>query len=337
MDNLTHSLFGAALGHAGLKRLTGMAMPALMIGANIPDVDVLAALFGEGLTGRRGWTHGPLGVLVLPLLLTGILIAVDRWQGRRNRRPADRAVVRPGYLFLLCYVGALTHPLLDLMNTWGIRLLMPFSERWFYGDALFILDPWIWLTLGGAVWWSRRTAKSAGTPTTRPAIVALAAVTLYGAWMVVGGRLAETRIAHEFESSGFGRPTQVTAMPVFADPFRRDIVIQVVDKYGFGEYRWLPTPTLDLDGTLVSNGMQELAVRRAASQDKAVSDFLYWSRYPFAATKRTSEGTEVTLGDARFGRSPQAGMIGVRKTVPLFGDPTASARTGSGQARSHHE
>jgi inner membrane protein len=27
---------------------------------------------------------------------------------------------------------------------------MPFDGRWFYGDAVFIIDPWLWLLLGGA-------------------------------------------------------------------------------------------------------------------------------------------------------------------------------------------
>lgn len=324
MDNLTHSLFGAALGQAGLKRLTGMAMPALMIGANIPDVDVVAALFGEGLTGRRGWTHGPVGVLILPALLAGTLIAIDKWQGRRNRRPADRAQVRPGYLLLLCYIGVLTHPLLDLMNTWGIRLLMPFSERWFYGDTLFILDPWIWLLLAGGIWRSHRATRGGTALVTRPAVFALVAVTVYCGWMVVGGRVAESRVAHEFVESGLGHPSQVTAMPVFANPFRREIVVQAGDEYGFGEYRWLPKPALVLDGALVSNGMKDPAVLRASEQEKVMADFLYWSRYPFAATVRTSAGAEITLGDARFGRTPEAGMIGIRKTIP-WGDASGPA------------
>ena len=37
MDNLTHSLVGALIGQAGLKRKTGLAMPALIVGANLPD------------------------------------------------------------------------------------------------------------------------------------------------------------------------------------------------------------------------------------------------------------------------------------------------------------
>ena len=34
-----------------------------------------------------------------------------------------------------------------MLTTYGTRLLEPFSHRWFYGDALFIIDPWIWLML----------------------------------------------------------------------------------------------------------------------------------------------------------------------------------------------
>jgi inner membrane protein len=33
---------------------------------------------------------------------------------------------------------------------------MPFSERWFYGDSLFIVDPWLWLAVGGAAFLGAR-------------------------------------------------------------------------------------------------------------------------------------------------------------------------------------
>ena len=41
MDNLCHTLVGAAIGEAGLKHRTRYAQAALMIAANLPDVDVL--------------------------------------------------------------------------------------------------------------------------------------------------------------------------------------------------------------------------------------------------------------------------------------------------------
>ena len=41
MDNVCHTLVGAALGRAGLAQRTRFGAAALMISANIPDLDVL--------------------------------------------------------------------------------------------------------------------------------------------------------------------------------------------------------------------------------------------------------------------------------------------------------
>ena len=49
MDNLTHGLVGALIGQAGLKRKTGLAMPALVIGANLPDVDAACFIWLDGV------------------------------------------------------------------------------------------------------------------------------------------------------------------------------------------------------------------------------------------------------------------------------------------------
>src|SRR4030095_13648981 len=35
-------------------------------------------------------------------------------------------------------------------NNYGIRPLLPWSSKWFYGDFVFIVDPFIWLILGSA-------------------------------------------------------------------------------------------------------------------------------------------------------------------------------------------
>jgi inner membrane protein len=85
---------------------------------------------------------------VLPLLLAWMMRQIDRI--RCSRAPAATPVAF-GRLLGLSYVAVLTHPALDWMNTYGIRLLMPFDGRWFYGDALFIVDPWLWLLLGISV------------------------------------------------------------------------------------------------------------------------------------------------------------------------------------------
>ncbi len=151
MDPVTHTLAGWSLGRAGLRHVSPLAVATLVIAANAPDVDALAYLEGEyvALAFRRGWTHGVLAWVVLPVLVWAAVLLFDRTL-RRWRRPAADPV-RAGPLLAVATLGVLTHPLLDWLNTYGIRLLMPFDDRWFYGDALFIVDPWLWLLLAGGL------------------------------------------------------------------------------------------------------------------------------------------------------------------------------------------
>jgi inner membrane protein len=49
-----------------------------------------------------------------------------------------------------------------------------------------------------------------------------------------------------------------------------------------------------------------------ARQVKAIADFLYWSRLPFATVERRTDGTYVTIADARYSKGTAAGQF-VRK------------------------
>lgn len=158
MDPLAHTLVGAALARTRLARGVPYATTTLVAAANLPDVDVLANVFGSdaALAFRRGPTHGPLGWLLLPPLLVAIVALATRHRRARSGSPLPTAT-----LLSLAYLGALTHPLLDLLNVYGVRLLSPFSNRWYYGDALFIVDPWFWLILGCAVFLVREPTRHA--------------------------------------------------------------------------------------------------------------------------------------------------------------------------------
>jgi inner membrane protein len=159
VEPLAHTLAGACLAESGMKRLTPLAASTLIIAANLPDLDGACYLHSADLAFafRRGWTHGVLAIALLPVLLTAVMLAFDR-HVRRRWWPLDPPA-RPRVLLALSAVGVLSHPALDWLNNYGVRLLMPFSDRWFYGDALFIVDPWLWLVLGGAVMLAWTTRK----------------------------------------------------------------------------------------------------------------------------------------------------------------------------------
>lgn len=149
MDPLAHTLVGAALAKSGLEKHSRFAAAALVFGANLPDIDGVTYFVSAdvALWFRRGWTHGLPAVFLLPFLLAGGLVLLDRLLG--SGIPARTARFR--VLLLLSLLAVATHPALDWLNTYGLRWLMPVDGTWFYGDALFIVDPWIWLLLGGAV------------------------------------------------------------------------------------------------------------------------------------------------------------------------------------------
>lgn len=161
MDNLTHSLVGAALSEAGPRDRFALATPTLIVAANVPDVDVVSYLIADefaALAWRRGITHGVPALLLWPFVVAALMVGWDRFIRRRRDPTARPAGFGP--LLALAALGALTHPAMDWLNTYGMRWWLPFDGRWSYGDSVFIIDPWLWLGLGGVVFLARsRTWK----------------------------------------------------------------------------------------------------------------------------------------------------------------------------------
>jgi inner membrane protein len=289
VDNLCHTLVGAALGEAGLKRNTAYGSATLMIASNLPDVDVLVfATNTPSVAFRRGWTHGVLADVVLPVVLAAIVVAIARRRGRTD--------VRPGVILLLSYVGILLHVAMDLLNNYGVRLLMPFSQRWFYGDVLFIIDPWLWITLGAGIWLARRWRS------VRAARVSLLVATMYVLAMLVSARLARAEILDRWQQIA-GRPPQgVMVGPMPITPLRRQVILDEGDGYESGTFTWRPRD-IRFDRQVVPKNDRDRRVAEARNAPN-VRAFLIWSRFPFWTFEPLDGGTRVTVGDMRFNGGP---------------------------------
>lgn len=144
MDNVTHSLVGLAAAKAGLDRLSPYATVTCVLAANAPDCDLLGLLGGRwfNFQHHRGITHSLVGVLALSILLPTMMCLLDRW------RAGSSPKARWGPLFVCALALTASHPFLDWTNSYGVRPLLPWDGRWFYGDFAFVVEPFFWLTLG---------------------------------------------------------------------------------------------------------------------------------------------------------------------------------------------
>ncbi len=153
MENVCHTLAAFALARAGLRKTTPLATTALVVGANLPDVDLAWSSFRSALVyyhEHRGFTHSIAGFAVLALSWWIALIVIDR--RLPVRRFEDKA--KPLPLLVAATIGVGSHVLMDAANSYGIRPFLPWSDRWVHGDLWVIVDPWLWLFLGGAVYLS---------------------------------------------------------------------------------------------------------------------------------------------------------------------------------------
>lgn len=309
IDPVCHTLFGAALAGSGLAKRTALGASALVVGANLPDLDVLAYFAGPAadLEWRRGWSHGVLALALLPFLLTGSLLLFHR-ASKRWRRWRAPSVAAPRQLLLLSFIAILSHSVLDTLNTYGVRWLMPFSGEWFYGDTLFIVDPWVWLTLAlGLYYRARRTrARRADAEVARPVRLALAGVTLYAGAMALSGVEARRIVTREVAAASGTRVHDAMAGPVPLNPLVRTFVLEEEEHYRVGTFRWLDQPHVDVSQILTfPRGRPLHPASDLAAASTLGRRFLGWARYPtFEIEELSPNRFLVHLVDLRYARGP---------------------------------
>lgn len=312
MDNLTHSMAGWALGQAGLKTKTRKGLAALILGANMPDIDVF---FGNApwdpLAIHRGFTHGLVGgVLILPPVLAMLLWLLDRWQLRRNKEFRSGLPMHFGWLVALSYLGAITHPFLDLLTTYSVQLFSPFSKRWYHADGLFIIDIWVWLTLALGIGISKRR-EAKGRPWKRPAQVAVGVVLAYIAANLLITQRADAAV----------RAAAPQAQSLFASPppfysWRRDLVWREDHCYRRSSYS--PLHGLGPVSECQPTNMDDPTVLQAILSDKRLQKFLKWSILPQAEVVRGRCSAHVFIGDARYGEGRRS-RLAREAIIPIRG------------------
>jgi inner membrane protein len=300
VDNITHTFVGAALAEAGLKRRTALGAATLMIGANFPDIDVLGLALPNDIDIRRGTTHGFLALAILPFLLAWLMSLYDKRVRLRRDPSLEPANFRQ--LTILSAIAIATHPTLDYMNIYGMRWLMPFVNKWFYADGLFIIDVWFLAALVIGVMWSRRTAR------TRPARLALGAIAAYTMAMLVITSVSRAQIEKVHPGKRFmAAPDQIV-------PWRRDIILDDGAEYRFATWSLVGNAPIFWTSTIPKSDSDAAAL--AASRAPEARAFLNWSRFPFYRVQGDSSERRVRIADARYTGPRGAGWATVDVRLP---------------------
>ncbi|HEU5050218.1 MAG TPA: metal-dependent hydrolase [Gemmatimonadales bacterium] len=330
MDNVCHTLAGAALAESGLARRTSLGFATLLIGANLPDLDVLAFLGGPlaDLEWRRGWSHGIVALAVLPFGLAAVMLLVDRLS-QRLRRAVLPSGARGGQLLLLSAIGVASHPVLDTLNTYGVRWLLPWSGRWTYGDTLFIVDPWVWLVLGAGVWASRRR-RLARERTVVPELPARRAILVAAAYilvMAISNVSARQIATAEMSSLHPGEVRAIMAAPSPVDPFRRRVVVEQPGVYRVADFHWFERPHIDAASIReFPAGIPGDAAAAQALRSEVSRRFLGWARFPSVSV----DSDRVHIVDLRYTTEPgqRFGSVSIPRTPDraISAQPPAPAR-----------
>lgn len=305
MDNVTHSLTGLALCRAGLDRFCPRALWLLLLSANAPDVDIIVAPQGafRYLEVHRGYTHSLIGMPVMAGLAVFVVAVMFR-----QKLPWFRA-------WLLCVGGLLSHLLLDWTNSYGVRLCLPFSARWFHLDLNSLYDIWILaVLLFAAIWpvFSRlvnREIGDQGSPAGRStAIFALVFFALFD----FGRAVLHNRVVAQLESRIYDGlpPIQAAALPDAFNPLRWTAVVETSGTYHLSIVD--PFGSLNVENAATFYKPSLSPSLKTVEAVDPFRYFLYFSRFPVWSIEpvigTNTRGTRLDLTDLRFG-TPGAGSF----------------------------
>ena len=300
MDPLTHSATGLFLSRVGLRRFTPYATPILLLAANAPDIDIVSAIGGplSYLNYHRHLTHA---ILSLPLMALLPVVVV---------RLFARAPIHWRGAYLVSLVAVATHLALDTTNVYGIRLLLPFSARWFHLDLTSVVDLWIWgaiLLAVAAPALSRMVSSEIGAgmraPGQRSAVAALCFLAVYN----LGHAVLHARAVALLDARVYAEaaPLRVAAFPDAVNPWRFRGLVETREAYLIYDLR-LGTE-FDPNGGQIFYKPESNPSITAAAASGVFRDFLRFSQYPLWRVIPIADpenATEVQAIDLRFG-TPQ--------------------------------
>ena len=284
MFNSTHTLIGLAIARTGPDRWIPHAVLTAVIASNLPDIDIVAELgsMPSYFEHHRGITHTFIGVPFLSLILAAVMFLFTRnfWR-----------------TFVVALIVLATHPALDYANPYGLRPFLPFNGTWYYGDTLFIIDPYIDAVLLTGVLVGRYVKNARRVA----AWISMLVVGLYIGARVELRNQAEARL-HEFTQQLRGVQIEKSAvLPHMLDPRTWTGIIETndeieavrVDAFRGGG------GGINIDPVIMRKAHPSVITERAATA-RSAAVLLGFARFPVMRVEASETGYRVIFLDFRF-------------------------------------
>jgi len=316
MEPVTHALTSIALGRAGLNKITRAATPMLLVSGLIADIDWATRLGGANifLRGHRTATHSLAGTAAIIVTVA----AVAWFTGRKY--PKFAVGILPA--LAICAIGAGAHLLLDMLNGYGVKLLWPFSPKWYAWDLADGVDSWIlfFLLVGLLIPELFRLvleeigSKAKRTGRKRGAIFGLVFVAL----VIAGRSFAHQRAIALLDSRDYRgqTPLDVAAFPRPSNPLLWSGVVETDNALFNLEVPMGPGRAFDPELANVHFKPESSAILNNAVSSSTAIEFLNFARFPLASVQPEGPGFQVRLRDMRF-ESELAGRRGVVAVIHL--------------------
>jgi inner membrane protein len=310
MDPITHLMTGAVLARAGFNRKAAYATVAMILAAEVPDLDILWAIQGPiaAFQHHRGWTHALIGLPLEAAVVVGAIWLFHRWRLKRSKPAKQSAPIRWGLLYAFALIALLSHLLLDWTNNYGLRPFFPFNPRWYAGSLVFIVEPVMILLLlialvAPALFGLINSEVGERKPAFRGrgwAIAALLAIVALWSWRAVE-RQDAIRLAL---NTDFGAQIlHITAEPSPIDPFRWEAIVETPAFYQLAAVN-------TFNDTVATNEHADIFYKPPTTLATLVAKrswlgqvYLDWSKLPLVTQTDIDPiigDTTVTFRDLRF-------------------------------------
>ncbi len=301
MDNLTHGLFGLAIGalrrpdrrrRGGVEPTQALSptdkavLVACVVAAELPDLDTFWPSGNEvlqALHAHRGPTHA---ILFAPLVaLVAVLLVRPFFRGARM--PVMFAWALPSTL--------LAHLLADAWTGWGTRLFLPFSDRRLSLDWTLVVDPLVTVPLlAGAVVAGVLAVRGSARWSARTALLIGAAISV----AYITARVAARAQLLERVAEAHPNATRVEVFPLPFAPITWRYAVEADAQYHVGIVR----PFGAITEQRVHEASQP-ALPPGALEDPTVREALAWARLPLVTV--TGHGGEagghaLRIADLRY-------------------------------------